>query len=81
MVGSQGFEPWRFTVKGTGVTAQRFHPLSQLPKQEIIVKDLAEGRRLERLCPQRDPGIAGQWDTNYPSLPRTKTIGEKRKLD
>ncbi len=41
---------------------------SQPTAQTRIVKDLAEGRRLERLCPE-GPGLADQWDTNYPSLP------------
>src|ERR1700733_9163471 len=53
LVGSQGFEPWRFQWN-TGATARSFRPLSQLPKR--IVKDLAEGRRLERLCPE-GPGF------------------------
>ena len=43
---------------------------SQPTAQTRIVKDLAEGRRLDAYVP-RDPGLADQWDTNYPSLPGT----------
>ena len=35
LVGSQGFEPWMFAARVTGATAQRFQPLSQLPKHEL----------------------------------------------
>src|SRR5437762_2328955 len=35
LVGSQGFEPWMFAARVTESTAQRFQPLSQLPKREL----------------------------------------------
>ena len=50
LVGSQGFEPWR-SQRDTASTARRFRP-TQPTAQTRIVKDLAEGRRLERLCPE-----------------------------
>src|SRR5258708_28330822 len=43
---------------------------SQPTAQTRIVKDLAEGRRLERLCPE-GPWLSRPVDTNYPSLPGT----------
>ena len=43
---------------------------SQPTAQTRIVKDLAEGSDLNAYV-LRDPGLADQWDTNYPSLPGT----------
>lgn len=74
MVGSQGFEPWRSAKGKPGLQPGAFGHLSQLPTKTRLVKDLAEGRRFERLCPEKDPGVAGQWDTSYPSLPETLSL-------
>ena len=51
----------------TGFTAQRFQPLSQLPKHELS-KIWRKAGDSNAYVP-RDPGLADQWDTNYPSLP------------
>jgi hypothetical protein len=69
LVGSRGFEPRRFQWN-TGATARRFRPLSQLPKRELS-KIWRKAGDSNAYVP-RDPGLADQWDTNYPSLPGTK---------
>jgi hypothetical protein len=51
----------------TGSTARRFQPLSQLPKRELS-KIWRKAGDSNAYVP-RDPGLADQWDTNYPSLP------------
>ena len=53
----------------TESTARRFQPLSQLPKHELS-KIWRKAGDLNAYVP-RDPGLADQWDTNYPSLPGT----------
>ena len=50
LVGSQGFEPWMFPKGNRGYGPAL--SASQSTAQTRIVKDLAEGRRLERLCPE-----------------------------
>ena len=50
LVGSQGFEPWMFPEGLPGLQPGAFSLSANCPKR--IVKDLAEGRRLERLCPE-----------------------------
>jgi hypothetical protein len=68
LVGSQGFEPWR-SQRDTVSTARRFRPLSQLPKHKLskIWRKVGDSNAYV----PRDPGLADQWDTNYPSLPGT----------
>ena len=51
----------------TRSTARRFQPLSQLPKHELS-KIWRKAGDSNAYVP-RDPGLADQWDTNYPSLP------------
>ena len=68
LVGSQGFEPRR-SQRDTASTAQRFRPLSQLAKHELS-KIWRKAGDSNAYVP-RDPGLADQWDTNYPSLPGT----------
>ncbi len=55
------------TRRVTGSTARRFQPLSQLPKRELS-KIWRKAGDSNAYVP-RDPGLADQWDTNYPSLP------------
>src|SRR5438477_7245444 len=50
LVGSQGFEPWMFPKGYRGYSPAL--SASQPTAQTRIVKDLAEGRRLERLSPE-----------------------------
>jgi hypothetical protein len=68
LVGSQGFEPRR-SQRDTASTARRFRPLSQLPKCKLS-KIWRKAGNSNAYVP-RDPGLADQWDTNYPSLPGT----------
>src|SRR6266567_6832131 len=58
------------TRRVTGSTARRFQPLSQLPKRELSKIWRKAGDSNAYVL--RDPGLADQWDTNYPSLPGTK---------
>jgi hypothetical protein len=53
--------------RDTGATARRFRPLSQLPKHELS-KIWRKAGDSNAYVPE-DPGLADQWDTNYPSLP------------
>lgn len=55
----------------TGSTARRFQPLSQLPKHELS-KIWRKAGDSNAYVP-RDPGLADQWDTNYPNLPGTNS--------
>ena len=57
------------SLRVTGATAQRFQPLSQLPKRELS-KIWRKAGDSNAYVPW-DPGLANQWDTNYPSLPGT----------
>ena len=66
LVGSRGSEPRR-SRWDTGSTARRSQPLSQLPKRELS-KTWRKADDSNAYVP-RDPGLANQWDTNYPSLP------------
>ena len=55
------------SLRETRVTARRFRPLSQLPKRELS-KNWRKAGDSNAYVP-KDPGLANQWDTNYPSLP------------
>jgi hypothetical protein len=78
LVGSQGFEPRR-SQRDTASTARRFQP-TQPTAQTRIVKDLAEGRRLERLCPE-GPWLSRPVGYQLPEPSRYKLkIGFKGKL-
>ena len=56
-----------FAARVTESTAQRFQPLSQLPKHELS-KIWRKAGDSNAYVP-KDPGVASQWDTTYPSLP------------
>ena len=73
LVGSQGFEPRR-SQRDTASTARRFRP-TQPTAQARIVKDLAEGRRFERLCPQ------GPWLSGPVGYQLPEPSGYNLKLD
>jgi hypothetical protein len=62
----------------TGFTARCFQPLSQLPKHELS-KIWRKAGDSNAYVP-RDPGLAGQWDTNYPSLPGTNYKWSYREI-
>jgi hypothetical protein len=63
LVGSQGFEPRR-SQRDTASTARSFRPLSQLPEHELSKIWRKAGDSNAQV--PRDPGLADQWDTNYP---------------
>lgn len=68
MVGSQGFEPWMFPLRVTGATTRRFLPSQPTAQTHGLSKIWRKAGDSNAYVP-RDPGLADQWDTNYPSLP------------
>ena len=79
LVGSQGFEPRR-SQRDTASTARRFRPTQPNPQTQIV-KDLPEGRRLERLCPE-GPWLSRPVGYQLPEPPGTsfKLIEFRGKL-
>jgi hypothetical protein len=69
LVGSQGFEPWMFLKELPGLQPGAFSHSANCPNANC---QRSGGRQATRTpMSQWDPGLAGQWDTNYPSLPST----------